>query len=89
MLEKHEDDKMGYDVLFVDPKYKGTFTGRLSHSCDPNCITTVINAGGKYAIGVYTIRPIAKGEEITFDYFCRTDDPEEMKAAICLWYFVY
>jgi SET domain-containing protein len=23
---------------------------------------------GKYMIGVYTLRPIAEGEEITFDY---------------------
>jgi len=23
---------------------------------------------GKYQIGVYTLRPIAEGEEITFDY---------------------
>lgn len=27
---------------------------------------TAVN--GKYQIGVYTLRPIAEGEEITFDY---------------------
>ncbi len=114
----------GYGVAFVDPKFKGNFTGRISHrflsfnstqlnstqlnstqlnstqlnstqlnstqlnslSCDPNCVTTVVSSGGKYVIGVYAIRPIAKGEEITFDYLCRTDNEEELKAAICLWY---
>jgi SET domain-containing protein len=31
-------------------------------------LNRVTAVDGKYQIGVYTLRPIAEGEEITFDY---------------------
>jgi hypothetical protein len=31
------DDPDGYDVLFVDAAFKGSFASRVSHSCTPNC----------------------------------------------------
>ena len=30
---------------------KGNFTSRLSHSCDPNCKTMPVVAGGRLTIG--------------------------------------
>ena len=74
----------GYDVLFVDPKKKGTFTSRLSHSCKPNAATNVISSGGSLTIAMCATRNIEKGEEITFDYLCRTDSEAEMQQAVCL-----
>jgi len=35
-------------------------------------------------IGVYTLRSIAEGEEITFDYNSVTESKEEHEASICL-----
>jgi len=40
----------------------------LSHSCDPNCSTVVMAADGKYTIGIYALRDIKCGEELTFNY---------------------
>jgi hypothetical protein len=31
------DDPDGYDVMFVDAAFKGSFASRISHSCTPNC----------------------------------------------------
>jgi esterase/lipase superfamily enzyme len=39
---------------------------------------------GHYQIGIYTVRPIAEGEEITFDYNSVTESKEEHEASVCL-----
>jgi [histone H3]-lysine4 N-trimethyltransferase ATXR3 len=56
MLEKHKIDPDGYDVLFVDPIYKGHYGSRFSHSCDPNCGTVPVVANGKYTIAMYAMK---------------------------------
>jgi SET domain-containing protein len=68
VLERHRDDPKGYDVLFVDPIRRGNFASRMSHSCNPNCSTVMMSAGGKYVIAMYATRDIAFSEELTFDY---------------------
>ena len=63
--------------MFIDPIIKGTFGSRLSHSCDPNCITVPMVAEGNYTIALYSIKDIKYGEELTFDYCSVTEDKEE------------
>lgn len=41
-LERPKDDPDGYDVVFVDAAFMGSFASRMSHSCSPNC-----QVGGK------------------------------------------
>ena len=36
-LERPRDDPDGYDILFVDAAFMGSFASRMSHSCTPNC----------------------------------------------------
>jgi hypothetical protein len=84
MLEKINCDDAGYDILFVDPTYKGNYSSRLSHSCVPNCDTVTMVASGNYTIGMFANREISYGEELTFDYCCVTDVEKEMKRALCL-----
>jgi hypothetical protein len=36
-LERPKDDPDGYDVMFVDAAFMGSFASRMSHSCSPNC----------------------------------------------------
>lgn len=36
-LERPKDDPDGYDVMFVDAAFMGSFASRMSHSCTPNC----------------------------------------------------
>ena len=40
----------------------------LNHSCNPNCHLQKWIIGRSYRIGIFSKRPIAKGEELTFDY---------------------
>mmetsp|Transcript_22475 Transcript_22475/g.39821 ORF Transcript_22475/g.39821 Transcript_22475/m.39821 type:complete len:1562 (+) Transcript_22475:97-4782(+) len=83
-VERHEDDQDGYDVAYIDPIVRGNFASRLSHSCDPNCVTVVMIKDGKYVVTVYTLRDVAFGEELTFDYSSVTEDENEFRAATCL-----
>lgn len=84
MLDRHRDDPDGFDVLFVDPIIKGSFVSRLSHSCAPNCSTVVMIANQQYTIGMYAIKDIEFGEELTFDYNSVTESEEEWRSAVCL-----
>ncbi|PSC71151.1 SET domain [Micractinium conductrix] len=83
-LERPPKDVKGYDVLFVNAALKGNFTSRLGHSCDPNCKTVPMVAGGRVTIGVWTTRPVAPGEELTLDWSCETENEKEYQHAVCL-----
>ena len=74
----------GTFMLYVDAKYNGTFTSRLSHSCRPNCTTMLAVIDGRYCICVRAMRDVEAGEELCIDYNCVTDSIEEFRAAICL-----
>ena len=50
MLERPPDSRGGYDVLYIDPIFRGNFGSRMSHSCLPNCATTTITVNGRLAI---------------------------------------
>jgi uncharacterized protein len=55
----------------------------INHSCDPNCETEEL--GGR--VWIMSIRPIAAGEELTYDYNLYDGDEDEARcycgAAIC------
>jgi SET domain-containing protein len=84
MLEKVAPDPDGYDILFVDPTYKGNYSSRFSHSCVPNCGTVTMVANNKYTIGMFAIKDISFGEELTFDYCSFTESEKEYKNSLCL-----
>ena len=84
VLERPKDDPTGYDVLFVDAQYKGAIASRVSHSCTPNCQAEIVSNGGNLSISIYTVRDIAYGEELSFDYSCVTESKQEYREAICL-----
>ncbi|CAD8155749.1 unnamed protein product [Paramecium pentaurelia] len=84
MLDIHRDDIKGIDFLFVDPINKGNYSSRLSHSCNPNCGTVTTVSNGTYIIGMYAMREIQYGEELTFDYCSFTESKQEQLQALCL-----
>ncbi|XP_043725695.1 histone-lysine N-methyltransferase ATXR3-like isoform X3 [Telopea speciosissima] len=67
-LERPKGDCDGYDLVVVDAMHKANYASRICHSCRPNCEAKVTAVDGRYQIGIYTVRPISYGEEITFDY---------------------
>lgn len=44
----------------------------------------VVSAGGRLTVALYTIRQVAPGEELTFDYASVTESEDEFKQAFCM-----
>ena len=83
-LERPAHDERGRHVIFVEAMHKGSFASRLSHSCEPNCQTVTFTKDGKLTLGMFTVRDIAYGEEMTWDYSCITESAEEYRTGFCL-----
>lgn len=52
----------------IDPTYKGNMARFINHSCEPNCETQKWNVQGEVCVGIFSIKDIQEGEELTFDY---------------------
>ncbi|CAH9101764.1 unnamed protein product [Cuscuta europaea] len=52
----------------IDACAKGNLGRFINHSCDPNCRTEKWMVNGEVCIGLFAVRDIKKGEELTFDY---------------------
>ncbi|PWA74297.1 F-box domain, cyclin-like protein [Artemisia annua] len=83
-LERPKGDGDGYDLVVVDAMHKANYASRICHSCRPNCEAKVTAVAGQYQIGIYSVRPIVYGEEVTFDYNSVTESKEEYEASVCL-----
>uniref|UniRef100_A0A1D1Y970 Histone-lysine N-methyltransferase ASHH2 n=3 Tax=Anthurium amnicola TaxID=1678845 RepID=A0A1D1Y970_9ARAE len=52
----------------IDACAKGNLGRFINHSCEPNCCTEKWMVNGEVCIGLFAMRDIKKGEEVTFDY---------------------
>ncbi|GER40306.1 histone-lysine N-methyltransferase [Striga asiatica] len=52
----------------IDACAKGNLGRFINHSCDPNCQTEKWMVNGEVCVGLFAVRDIQKGEEVTFDY---------------------
>nr|XP_024365673.1 histone-lysine N-methyltransferase ASHH2-like isoform X2 [Physcomitrium patens] len=52
----------------IDACSKGNLGRFINHSCEPNCQTEKWMVDGEVCIGLFAIRDVKKGEEVTFDY---------------------
>ncbi|XP_062223102.1 uncharacterized protein LOC133921983 isoform X2 [Phragmites australis] len=52
----------------IDAYTKGNLGRFINHSCSPNCRTEKWMVNGEVCIGIFAMRNIKKGEELTFDY---------------------
>uniref|UniRef100_A0A803QKC0 Histone-lysine N-methyltransferase ASHH2 n=1 Tax=Cannabis sativa TaxID=3483 RepID=A0A803QKC0_CANSA len=52
----------------IDACVKGNKGRFINHSCEPNCQTEKWMVNGEICIGLFALRDIKKGEEVTFDY---------------------
>ncbi|KAF9687177.1 hypothetical protein SADUNF_Sadunf02G0066600 [Salix dunnii] len=55
-------------LVVIDACVKGNLGRFINHSCDPNCRTEKWVVNGEICIGLFALRDIKKGEEVTFDY---------------------
>jgi histone-lysine N-methyltransferase SETD2 len=63
----------------IDATRKGNLSRFLNHSCRPNCETQKWQVGAELSIGIFALRDIAAGEELTFDYHFERDGDQAMK----------
>eukprot|EP00818_Percolomonas_sp_WS_P009026 CAMPEP_0117443380 /NCGR_PEP_ID=MMETSP0759-20121206/4665_1 /TAXON_ID=63605 /ORGANISM="Percolomonas cosmopolitus, Strain WS" /LENGTH=1387 /DNA_ID=CAMNT_0005235353 /DNA_START=283 /DNA_END=4446 /DNA_ORIENTATION=- len=54
--------------MTIDATQKGCDARFINHSCDPNCETQKWTIGRESVIGIFALKDIQKGEELTFDY---------------------
>jgi SET domain-containing protein len=52
----------------IDALKKGNISRFVNHSCAPNCILQKWVVQNRVRMGIFTLREIAAGEELTFDY---------------------
>ena len=62
------------DQCVIDASFHGNDARYINHSCNPNAEMQKWNARGVECIGIFAIRTIQCGEEITFDYRMREQD---------------
>lgn len=53
---------------YIDATDYGNEARFANHSCEPNCETQLWSCGNESFVGIFTLRDVAKGEELTFDY---------------------
>eukprot|EP01046_Picozoa_sp_COSAG06_P084524 COSAG06_NODE_31316_length_523_cov_1.181604_1_plen_90_part_10 len=56
------------DHMVIDAGVKGNMARLINHSCEPNCTTIRWVVKGEDRIGIFALRDIAQGEELTIDY---------------------
>ncbi|XP_005102412.1 histone-lysine N-methyltransferase NSD2 [Aplysia californica] len=70
----HEDNITNFYMLtmdknrIIDAGPKGNFSRFMNHSCCPNLETQKWMVNGDIRVGLFTLREIPKGEELTFNY---------------------
>uniref|UniRef100_F1KQR0 Histone-lysine N-methyltransferase lin-59 n=1 Tax=Ascaris suum TaxID=6253 RepID=F1KQR0_ASCSU len=52
----------------IDAYQKGNIARFVNHSCVPNCEMQRWSVNGQHRIGLFALRVVAKGEELTYDY---------------------
>lgn len=68
--------------LIIDARFKSNHARFINHSCDPNCETQKWTVNGETRIGIFAIKDIEEGTELTFDYQLDTLGNEK-KACLC------
>ncbi|KAN0065377.1 histone methyltransferase set2 [Thecaphora frezii] len=53
---------------YLDATLKGGRGRFINHSCNPNCYVAKWQVGKHMRMGIFALRDIAKGEELTFNY---------------------
>ena len=73
MTEDYSKDHHHYCLnldsgLVIDGYRMGNMSRFVNHSCNPNSEMQKWNVNGYYRMGLFAIRDIPVGEEITYDY---------------------
>ncbi|OII76583.1 SET domain-containing protein [Cryptosporidium andersoni] len=53
---------------YIDATYKGNLARFINHSCEPNLVAQKWFVGSDIKVGLFSLRDIKAGDELTFDY---------------------
>ncbi|XP_014675574.1 PREDICTED: LOW QUALITY PROTEIN: histone-lysine N-methyltransferase NSD2-like [Priapulus caudatus] len=74
LRRSHEDNVGDFYMLTIDKDRvidagpKGNLTRFMNHDCAPNCETQKWTVNGDVRVGLFALRDVAAGEELTFNY---------------------
>uniref|UniRef100_A0AC34GVX6 Histone-lysine N-methyltransferase n=1 Tax=Panagrolaimus sp. ES5 TaxID=591445 RepID=A0AC34GVX6_9BILA len=67
----------------IDATMCGNMARYINHSCDPNCVTQIVNIDNTKKIVIFANRPIRAGEELTYDYQFELEDTKDKIPCLC------
>lgn len=73
LFSRYKNERMLYIMaldndIFIDARSVGGKARYINHSCDPNCIVERWKVRGVLRAGIFALRDIAEGDELSFDY---------------------
>ncbi|XP_059365225.1 histone-lysine N-methyltransferase ASH1L-like [Carassius carassius] len=69
--------------MFIDSYHMGNEARFINHSCEPNCEMQKWSVNGVYRIGLFALKEIDSGTELTYDYNFHSFNTEEQQACMC------
>ncbi|KAH9258905.1 hypothetical protein BASA81_002969 [Batrachochytrium salamandrivorans] len=66
--EKHKYLMNMSGGLIIDATRKGNVARFINHSCEPNCRVQEWKVQGEQRMGIFSLKPIEAGEELSFNY---------------------
>lgn len=73
LFKRYRNERMLYIMAldkdtYIDARKKGGLARYINHSCEPNCIVNRWKVRGIQRAGIFALRDIQPGEELSFDY---------------------
>jgi serine/threonine protein kinase len=73
LFSRYQNERMLYIMaldsdIFIDARQKGGTARYINHSCDPNCIVERWKVRGVLRAGIFALRDLPAGTELSFDY---------------------
>ncbi|XP_056154274.1 histone-lysine N-methyltransferase ASH1L [Lampris incognitus] len=69
--------------MVIDSYRMGNEARFINHSCEPNCEMQKWSVNGVYRIGLFALKDIANGTELTYDYNFHSFNTEEQQVCKC------
>uniref|UniRef100_A0A8D3C5A6 Ash1 (absent, small, or homeotic)-like (Drosophila) n=1 Tax=Scophthalmus maximus TaxID=52904 RepID=A0A8D3C5A6_SCOMX len=69
--------------MVIDSYRMGNEARFINHSCEPNCEMQKWSVNGVYRIGLFALKEISSGTELTYDYNFHSFNTEEQQVCQC------
>ncbi|XP_016021638.2 histone-lysine N-methyltransferase ASH1L isoform X6 [Rousettus aegyptiacus] len=88
MIEQYHNHSDHYCLnldsgMVIDSYRMGNEARFINHSCDPNCEMQKWSVNGVYRIGLYALRDMPAGTELTYDYNFHSFNVEKQQLCKC------